>query len=203
MKKIITVALALAFAISASAQFGIIGGLTSSSTKLETAINEATSNQLNQYHAGIAYKFALPFGFAVQPAITYNVKGATMGDNNYNFDFKTGFIEIPVQLQWGIEITPELRPFVFAEPFVGYAISNSQSFTIGNINEIKDSWENVKNRLEYGVGAGAGVDLFQRFQVSFRYFWNLGNLYDFSWGTLSKTQETECNGILLSLGIFF
>ena len=55
-------------------------------------------------------------------------------------------------------------------------------------------------KVEYGVGLGAGVELFSHLQLSVRYFWNLGNVYDFSWKTL---PNGKCNGITASLAFLF
>lgn len=203
MKKFITVVAALAIAISASAQFGIIGGLTSSSAKIETALNDVNTNNINQYHAGITFKFDLPMGFAVQPALTYTVKGAKMDQFSLGeLDLTTGFIEIPVQLQWGMSLPMvPLRPYAFAEPFVGYAVSNTLSETQGGKTVTNNSWDYVKNRLECGIGLGAGVDILKRIQVSVRYFWNFGNLYEVN--ELPIKGTAECNGIAASVAVFF
>ena len=69
---------AIFIAYSAQAQIGIMAGLTSSKTDLETAV--ADVENINQYHIGIAYKFGLGNLVTLQPAILYNVKG-TQVDN--------------------------------------------------------------------------------------------------------------------------
>ena len=203
MKKIIITLAAAFIALSASAQVGIIAGLTSSQSDLKTALAEVKS--VNQYHVGVAYHQDLMMGFSIQPAIIYNMKGTEIANiatiTDANIDYKTGYLEVPVQIQWGIDLAVA-KPFVFAEPFIGYAINNiSEAGKTQNTN-----WDNIKSRFEYGVGLGAGVDVLKHLQVSVRYFWNLGNIYgsDISIGGVTKTTgESKCTGIMASAAIFF
>ena len=58
MKKAIIAIAALFIAFtSANAQFGVVAGLTSSSTNLESAI--ADVKNVNMYHVGITYKIGI------------------------------------------------------------------------------------------------------------------------------------------------
>ena len=181
MKKLVFALAASLIALSAAAQPGITAGLTSSSSDF----NEAWANvkEVTQYHVGVTFKLPLPFGLAVQPSIIYNVKGATLEDtatdgNLKSVDYKTGFLEVPVQAQWGINIAGVVRPYGFVEPFVGYGITNEEKLSNLTGDSSKEAWDNIKNRLEYGVGVGFGVEVLDHVQVSVRRFWNIGNLYD-------------------------
>ena len=79
MKKILTLLVAvLATASVAHAQFGIIGGFTSSKTSIDTKNISENFKGVSLFHAGIAYKVKLPLGFAIQPALTYEMKGANL-----------------------------------------------------------------------------------------------------------------------------
>lgn len=205
MKKAIVAIAALFLAISAHAQFGIMGGLTSSSGNIESAI--ANAKGISQYHVGITYKLGIGNLLAIQPALLYNVKGTSIGaaaDNLEAFDvnFKTGFIEIPVQVQVGFGIGSLARVYGFAEPFVGYAVSNKIE---GNwIEDFNDNWQYVKSRLEYGIGLGAGVELFRHLQVSVKYFWNLGDVYGLTFENVSNTVLTsKCSGVAASVAFLF
>lgn len=205
MKKAIVAIAALFLAISAHAQFGIMGGLTSSSGNVESAIANAKS--ISQYHVGITYKLGIGNLLAIQPALLYNVKGTSIGaasENLESFDvnFKTGYIEIPVQVQVGFGIGSLARVYGFAEPFVGYAVSNKVE---GNwVTDFNDNWQYVKNRLEYGIGLGAGVELFRHLQVSVKYFWNLGDVYGLTFENVSNTVlNSKCSGVAASVAFLF
>ena len=129
MKRIITLvavaAASLFMAARAHAQFGIVGGITSSKTELTTAEDVKS---MSLYHAGVTYKVDLGAGFAIQPSVLYQVKGASLGELNSSssedFKVKTGYVEVPVGLQWGPDLMV-FRPFVMAEPFIGYQVTSS------------------------------------------------------------------------------
>lgn len=197
MKKLV-IALAAAFiAIGASAQAGITAGLTSTSTNFDEAW--ANAKEVTQYHVGVSFKLPLPFGLAVQPSVIYNVKGATLEDtatdgNLKSIDYKTGFLEVPVQVQWGINIAEVVRPYIFAEPFVGYGITNEEKLSNFTGENSKEAWDNVKNRLEYGVGVGFGVEVLDHLQVSVRRFWNIGNLYDENGAAINSFKDALNQG---------
>ena len=107
MKKFILAIAALALAVSAYAQVGISAGLTSASATLEDAAKDVKGGAVNSYHVGLTYKIGIGNILAIQPAILYNVKGSNfdvtkIGDTKLNF--KTGFVEVPVQVQAGLGI---------------------------------------------------------------------------------------------------
>lgn len=199
MKKLIVAAAALLISVSSFAQFGIIAGLTTSATSLKDAQLEWNAKSIAQYHVGLTYKMALGNVIAIQPSLIYNVKGAKMAEfDTKSLDFKTGYLELPVQVQAGIGLGSLARIYAVAEPFIGYAISNKVEGT-----NLKEQWENVSSKFEYGIGLGAGAELFSHLQVSVRYYWNLGNVYDFSWSAVTNAPKGKCNGITASVAYIF
>lgn len=204
MKRIVALLAMLVIAANAYARVGIVAGLTSSSSNLKSAWAEAGS--ISQYHLGLAFKFGTGL-FAIQPEVVYNVKGQSLSDLSGfgDIDFKTGYLEVPVQLQAGIGFKG-FRAFAFAEPFMGYAITNEVELNKEMLRDAAGNWANIKSRLEYGVSLGAGLDITRATQISVKYFWNLGNLYgqDIKLGDITRTlQESKCSGIAVSLGLFF
>ena len=200
MKKLIVVVASLLVAVSAYAQFGVVAGVTASKSDIKSAI--ADVNNITQYHVGVTYKMSLG-AFAIQPSILYNMKGTKMNIaelSSTELDYKTGYIEIPVQLQLGLNLGLA-RLYGFAEPFIGYAITNAATLSG---QDLKADWNNVKNRLEYGVGLGAGVELIKHVQVSVRYFWNLGNAGEASLANAYDAVRTQkANGIMASVALLF
>ena len=208
MKKLIVIVAALLVAVSAHAQFGVVAGITSSKTDLKSAKEDI--NNISLYHVGLTYKLDLGL-IAVQPSVIYNMKGAKFsalsGETTADdFEYKTGYLEVPVQLQAGMDLGLA-RIYGFVEPFVGYALSNQVTFSQG---EPKKVWDNVKSKMEYGVGLGAGVELIKHVQVSLKYFWNMGLVYgqgegsDISIKTVATAVgERKCNGISASVAVLF
>lgn len=204
MKKIIVALVALFFAFSANAQIGIMAGITSSTSDVKSAVSDIQN--VNQYHVGVAYKLGIGNLLTIQPAILYNMKGTRIGDvggiNDLNVDYKTGYLEVPVQVQVGFGLGPIARVFAFAEPFVGYAITN----TIDTNGVSVKAWDNIKNKIDYGVGLGVGAEVLKHVQFSVKYFWNMGKVYgaDVELGDVTNTiAESSANGVAASVAFFF
>lgn len=192
---------------SAQVRFGVLGGFTSS----ETQVKDFRTSSVSLYHAGVAVKIPLVFGFAVQPQLMYQAKGTTLDvvkTGGLQFDTKVGYLEMPVQVQWGPDLLL-FRPYVFGEPFVGYGINMASKL---NDNTLSTDFEDsFINRLEYGFGLGAGIEIW-RLQLSAKYFWNFGPLTEEGknlFGTFedkvseSVTDGRSFNGISVSLALFF
>ena len=215
MKKFIIAIAALFVAASASAQIGISAGLTSSSTTLDGAYADVVSGAVNQYHVGLTYKIGIGNLLAIQPSVLYNVKGSNFNVEDLtstSLNFKTGFVEVPVQVQLGFGLGTLARVYALAEPYVGYAITNevTTKSAIAAAANTQQTWDNVKNRLEYGVGVGAGVELLRHLQVSVKYFWTLSDLYglqdaklDNIINSLSNINMKNANGVAATVTILF
>ena len=234
MKKLFVVLTALFIGVAASAQVGVIAGVTSTTTDINAAKEQLKAGDITLYHIGLTTKMDLG-AIAIQPSLIYNVKGTQLSEvyndglveSNYTADFKTGFLELPVQFQIGLNLGG-FRPYVFAEPFVGFAITNEFTKkletagveTATEQSTAENQWENigadVKDRLEYGVGAGVGIDLLNSLQISVRYYWNMGQLYngeankfqgstagEVANGLLDTMKNQQCTGIMASVAFFF
>ena len=232
MKKVIAIiAIAIASMSIAHAQFGIVGGFTSSSTTINTEDWKANLENISLYHVGLTYKVDLGLGLAIQPSLTYEMKGATVKEDIASvgevvevaktIDTKTGYAEFGLDLQWGPDLVA-FRPFIFASPFIGYMVSQEETNEISsnvsgtpsfNPDEAKAWAEEAKNRLEYGFGIGAGVDIMKFVQLKAQYYMNLGNLYNEGqvvnakdvWGQVKDSYGNveNYNGIKVSLAILF
>ncbi len=172
--------------------FGVVAGAGF------TSIKEVSMELTTGYHAGITYKFHLPFGFAIQPSLLYNMKASQVNDalaGLADFDCRMGYLELPVSLQWGPDLLL-FRPFLDVSPFIGYALNNELKASVGSgarqssvplIDQISI------NRLEYGIGLGGGLEIW-KIQVSCRYNWNFGSLFDES-GKAATAAGFLVNGV--------
>lgn len=217
MKKLIIALVALFVAFNAQAQIGVVAGVTSSATNVKAAY--ADVDNITQYHVGAVYKIGIGNILAIQPGLVYNVKGTKFGDigglggllgddNDIDVNYKTGFLEVPVQIQAGMGIGSIVRVYGFAEPFIGYAITNdiTAEGLVDFALEDESKWQNVKNKLEYGVSLGAGVEVLKHLQVSVKYFWNLGDLYgkEVTVGSIKEDIGVQkCSGVAASVAFLF
>ncbi len=190
-----------------TARFGVDVGFTSSAAN----ITDFKVSNVSGFHAGVYYQIPLVSGLSLQPGIQYQMKGANLGTATGDvkwLDTVVSYIEVPVQVQYGLDLM-YLRPYAFAEPFIGIAVGTKSS-TAAN-NEVTDPGKAALNRLEYGVGIGLGLEVW-RFQLAFKYFWNFGNLYDSKSQSVSDvagavqtayTEGKNFNGFSITLGFFF
>ena len=205
MKRIITLvavaAASLLMAARAHAQFGIVGGITSSTTEMTTAEDVKS---MSLYHAGLTYKFNLGAGFAIQPSVLYQVKGANLGELNTassdDFKVKSGYVEVPVGFQWGPDLMV-FRPFVMAEPFIGYQVTSSDR----GADSIEGWTEQAKNKFEYGYAVGGGLELAGNIQLSVQWFNNMGSMVRDESASSGSFSEKVKNfkGIKFSVAILF
>lgn len=218
MKKILTLLVAvLATASVAHAQFGIIGGFTSSKTSIDTKNISENFKGVSLFHAGIAYKVKLPLGFAIQPALTYEMKGANLeqvksiNEGLSSLSTKAGYIQLGAGIQWGIDLLVA-RPFLLVQPFFGYQVTGSEKLNVMNSSgeEYNNFFKTAKNKLEYGFELGGGVEVVKHIQVSVVWFKNLGYLYDgdkitdVGAAVIGAYKDTKnYSGIKVSVGIFF
>lgn len=205
-----------------SARLGVMASFTLSDSNAD--IFKTSSYSL--YNAGVTFQVPVVGGLAIQPALTYQVKGSSLdglkddagtGISDIpaagvaSLSTKVGYVEIPLQIQWGPDLLA-LRPYVFAEPFVGFAVNTANKVTMVSIDadKIKDFKAAAIKRLEYGVGFGAGIE-FSRFQISGKYFMNFGSLYNES-GEITPVSQTikaaykngkNFNGFSVSAAVFF
>ena len=218
MKKILTLLVAvLATASVAHAQFGIIGGFTSSKTSIDTKNISENFKGVSLFHAGIAYKVKLPLGFAIQPALTYEMKGANLeqvksiNEGLSSLSTKAGYIQLGAGIQWGIDLLVA-RPFLLVQPFFGYQVTGSEKLNVLNSSgeEYNNFFKTAKNKLEYGFELGGGVEVVKHIQVSVVWFKNLGYIYDgdkitdVGAAVIGAYKDTKnYSGIKVSVGIFF
>jgi hypothetical protein len=132
------------------------------------------------------------------------VKGAklsSIGDTSGD-QLKTGFVEIPLSIQWGPDLMA-FRPYVFAEPFIGYQIA-----TFNKGATFSDVSSDIMNKLEYGFGLGGGLEIASHVQLSVQWFKNMGTMINddkaqtgAEWW--SKVKGKNFQGIKFSLAILF
>ena len=183
-----------ALQLKAQSGFGIKGGLNyNSMSDIEFGNWKGSMERKTGFHAGVLYKVKLPAGLALQPELLYIQKGGSIKLDIVQADFKMHYVQLPVNLQWGIDLML-FRPFIMVSPYIGYAIAKGEEF-------IDTDWKDW-NRFEYGIGLGAGLDVW-KFQLTGRYCWDLGNVIDYEWEGIDTFKGGKNKGFELSLAFIF
>ena len=196
-----TVVAALALCcISASAQakWGVTAGLNFNTSKFSEIDVKAKTG----WSAGATCLVDLPLGFSIQPSLLYHQKGANITNEIAQ---NMGFIELPVSVQWGPDLLV-FRPFLDVTPYIGYALSNEVTTSLADFKF--SSWQG-KERFEYGLGIGAGINVW-KLQLIARYNWNFGSLYNGEgWDDIKSelkglsAENENFGGVTLSLAFLF
>lgn len=188
MKRIISLFAVAVIAVLAAAEaeagrFGVKGTANLAGTDFKTS-------PAIGYEFGFTWQINLPLGFAIQPDLLYSVNGTTAEALQDNIG--VGYLKLPVNVQLGPRFAHRnLRLFVQASPYIGYAVSKQAG----------TSWDDM-NRFSYGAGLGAGVQLWC-FQLTAQYNWNLGALENVSNTSLEDFDKSKINGASVSLALMF
>lgn len=172
-------------------RYGFMVGATTSTVD----VKNIDVNSVSLYHAGLTAQFPLGLGFSIQPSLLYQMKGMNLGDAasstvseiGKSFETKVGYVEVPVQFQWGPDLLL-FRPYLLAEPFIGCRLNASAKGAEDN----KAAKDAIKS-AEYGLGLGAGIDIFG-FQVSGKWFWNFGGIYGSDASSTINTIKNVTDG---------
>lgn len=195
MKKLLTTLLALVIitaGASAQSRFGVKAGLNFNKvSNLGDLTANATLKNKTGFHVGVLYQFRIPFvGLAIQPELLYSQKAQNVSWQTNAGTASMDFIELPVNIQWGIDLLL-FRPFIQVNPFISYAIGKGDV-----ISDVE--WDSL-NRFDYGVGLGAGVEIW-KFQLTGKYNWSLGKLSD---DNLHGLGDAKLRGFQVSLALLF
>lgn len=232
MKKLllVTIALVLLFALTASAQeakiskmsFGIKAGLSMATLKgdslaslLKDMVHAAAlpvkKSQIG-VGFGVSFSYAVASSFAIQPELLYVQKGC-------KFDFvgggtitaKTAWLEIPVLLKFAPELQEsKLSPAVFAGPFIGLKMSAEfQLSGFGADVEIPgdiDATGSLKS-TDFGITVGGGLGYkLAKGEMFFDVRYDIGMTKFLKSGTLHRSNaqaDTKTSAILMFLGYRF
>ena len=195
---IASVLLLMSASVSAQTRWGVTAGMNFNTSKFTQVDVKARTG----WSAGATCLVDLPLGFSIQPSLLYHQKGANITNEIAQ---NMGFIELPVSVQWGPDLLV-FRPFLDVTPYIGYALSNEVTTSLADFKF--SSWQG-KERFEYGLGIGAGINVW-KLQLIARYNWNFGSLYNVEgWDDIKSelkglsAENENFGGVTLSLAFLF
>lgn len=207
MKKLIALCVATVLSVAAAAtadagRFGVKGGVNVTNLNLE----DVESIGALGYSAGLTWQCDLPLGFSLQPELLYHVNATKF--EQIESQLNQGSLRLPVNVQWGLRFADRnIRVFAQATPFIGYVLNADVQSTVSpdlgfeipaEYQGLYDQLVGVaetKNRLSYGAGIGAGIQLWA-LQITAQYVWDFGsiaNVDDASWDDFDESNFGGCN----------
>lgn len=176
-------------------RFGVKGGLNfQNMSNISTNLNDTWKNQTG-YQLGIALQFKVPLiGMAIQPELLYSTVKTSI-DNDPANTFDMDYVTLPINFELGVDMLV-FRPFIVASPFISYMIQNQ--------TRLEDQPISDMNRFDYGIGLGAGFDLW-KLQIMGKYNWGLGKLKtaDATWDQAETYKNAKMQGFQLSVAFLF
>ncbi|MDR1416736.1 MAG: PorT family protein [Prevotellaceae bacterium] len=197
MKKILLIAALVGTCTATQAKilaFGIKAGVNAPSLKTNlNLLDEAKAERGLGFHAGVFGQVNIPIiGLGVQPELLYLNQSISYVDKDGKTDSKgASYLDIPINITWGIDFKV-VRPFIALTPYMRYSFSDIKTW----VNSTgASSLEQKLNKFDYGLGVGAGIDLFSKFQLMGRYSWGLSDLV--------KDYNYKVRSFTVSLGYIF
>ena len=190
-KKIYAILIAVVFTTGvAQAQFsfGVRGGfnLTNMTKKIDLGIGgmtlEPNFSFKPGFQAGIVGELAITDALAIQPGILFATQGArwneTLLEEEFDVTFSFNYLQVPINVQFGIPFGNNLRFLLQAGPYVGFALNGSMSASESGMtvsDDLEFGEDGEWRRLDFGLGFGAGVEI-GNIQIAAGYNLGLANI---------------------------
>ena len=209
MKRFIISSVLAFIAVSASAQISVgVGYLQSTATYQAKSGADVNNTQSNGFYAGLGYEMPLMQGLGLSAGVYYSYLYSddagstaigTIATGSLKTNLKEQYINVPVALNFGYNLTRDLRLFAFGGPTVSFGLSSMShydaSVSVIGIN-ISDSGDTDNyagtddkpspyGRFDVLLGAGAGVDIHGKYRLTVGY----------DWGMLNRNVDSESTAI--------
>ncbi|MDR1180718.1 MAG: PorT family protein [Bacteroidales bacterium] len=216
MKKVllITLGLVLTYGLDAQLRYGVkLGGTLSSIYSKYTGEGETESNNSDPkigFKAGAMLEYSFSSSFALQPELLYVNSGGKYKEEfeGGNESSKINFhqLQLPVNIKYKMG-TDNLKFYVAAGPYIGYIFAGKEKWNYKwNYDGESDSdsgsddiyGENSRlKHIDFGVGAGFGVEFLNKYTVGAGYKYGIANL------TKAENSKIKTGTFDLSIGYFF
>ena len=209
MKKILVAALVAVMSLvsveSNAKVLGVKAGANISSLSGVSSLDafgDALANAAN-FQGGLVFNFG--FGqkkiVALQPEVLISFRDASVDWEDLDLKLTTSRLEVPVNLQAGLNIGKVARVYVQAGPYFSYVLSDNTASFQEYASQIGSAVTDFDvSRFNWGIGIGAGVQLFS-FQLSAKYDFGINELEGADVGSLWDGMKDR--NLSISLAWFF
>jgi hypothetical protein len=203
MKKILTTLLAATLMLlgtQAFAQVSVNAGYLNSTLKTKN-----TSDNANGAYAGVTFNVPLAGGLAIAPGVYYSMitskETASIGSIiSGSGTFTEHAINVPVYLNYGIDLARDTKVFLFGGPTLQYGLASNVKYDanvagISGSNTVSNYDSENFNRMNVYLGGGLGF-LVGAFQITVGYDYGMMNQY-------KGDNAINCHRSNLKLGVGF
>ena len=212
MKKIFTTLLAaslMLFGTQAFAQMSVNGGYLNSTQ----SFNESNSKSVNSNggYLGISFNVPVAGGLSVAPGVYYSLITSKSGGSgtilgipvSASSTFMEHAINVPVLLNYGIDLARDTKVFLYGGPTVQYGLASTTKLA-GGVGEYGgdtsyNNYEHNKNynRMNVYLGGGLGFQV-SAIQIVVGYDYGMMNLYKGD-----NAVKTHRSNLKLGVGFVF
>ncbi len=190
-------------------------GMTMSKTMFAPSVQQA---MLSGFTAGVTFRYAEEKNFGLLAEFNITQRGWKEDFEEYPFEYsrQLTYLQIPIMTHITFGST-KVKGFFNAGPEFGYMIGESVTANF-NVNDYAnvDGFQIVnrhneqlvlpiKNKLDYGISAGAGIEFIAKRKHSFmlegRFYYGLGNIF----GSRKKDafSASTSMSIMITLGYMY
>lgn len=203
MKKVFSILLAASLMLlgtQAFAQMSVNAGYLNSTLKTSN-----TSDNANGAYAGVSFNIPIAGGLAVAPGVYYSLltskETASLGSVfTGSGTFTEHAVNVPVYLNYGIDLARDTKVFLFGGPTVQYGLASQVKYD-ANVAGVSGSktFNNYDsddfNRLNVYLGGGLGFQV-SALQITVGYDYGMMNQY-------KGDNAPQCHRSNLKLGVGF
>ena len=158
---------------SAFAQFSVGAGYSNSKSTYTTSSGSSKySAPANGFYAGVEYNVPVGDIFGLSAGVNFEYlmsKSYALG-SFVSGDFKAQYINVPVHLNFGLDVTDGVRVLLFAGPTFSYGLAAKVEGGVGGFNVGTDLYNDRGwTRFDVLVGGGAGLELMDKVRLSVGY----------------------------------
>ena len=189
MKKLFVIAAAILSFSMANAQIAAYAGFQSI-TQTAKADGHSHSESFSGFILGGAMNFDISNGIGVQPGVELTTSSRAEHGDKYS---EIG-IRIPVDINYGFEIAPDFKLFVFAGPSIFVGLSNKYKYDDDSIDLYKDDY----SRFGLGLSTGAWCDWKDMLRLKLGYDLGLSDRYK-----RDSDISVKGNAFMVTVGYLF
>ena len=151
-----------------------------------TASNDDPANS-NGVYAGLTYNIPVAGGFGIAPGVYYSMIGSKVTQGNSSASITGTFLEhavnVPVHLNYGIDLSRDTKVFLYGGPTVQYGLSSKEEYE-GNLlglggNTYVDNYGDGRyTRTNVYLGGGVGLNA-GGIMVTVGYDYGMMNLFQY------------------------
>jgi hypothetical protein len=184
MKKILLAVVCLAtISLNAIAQLNFAGvvGLNLANLSSKSGGSAVSTDMNAGFHFGVVGQMCFGEKICFMPGLIYSMKGATQKGNGMTDKININYLEIPLNIRYCFHGCNESGLFVFAGPYLGYALSGKQTLDVTGSGSASESLKfgsdsNQVKRMDFGVNIGVGYNLNSKMFISAQYGLGLSNI---------------------------